>query len=351
MADISLNDPHWRFAIASHIHWVCREAVEDALPELADDFPGKLPWHISARLAGGTLMIHWSETESNRTNVAGDFDDATYSDLVNAIGELRGFEQLFVAPTLAHCFSWRSLLLVLDGSTSVIRTEDIDDYLLPWLNGPALERAEDLNRRRVERALPSPPRYDLDAIRNACWVLESEVAGVQGTAFALEGVGFVTCAHVAADRAGRPHVDLVAFRTDEPATRIRTVGVVASVALDLATFRLDGGSASPLSRANGEELPLLSHIAVCGFPNHRPGDTCTLSPGVVTAHRMKSGVRRLLTNAGIVTGMSGGPAVGADGTVIGICANGADYVQDAREVEDQAIIPIAALDLLEQRQV
>ncbi len=48
-----------------------------------------------------------------------------------------------------------------------------------------------------------------------------------------------------------------------------------------------------------------------------------------------------------VAGMSGGPAVGRGGEVVGVCANGAEYIQDARDTEDQSIIPIGALKLLD----
>lgn len=90
----------------------------------------------------------------------------------------------------------------------------------------------------------------------------------------------------------------------------------------------------------------MDHVAVCGFPNFRLGDSGVLSPGIVVGTRMKSGVQRLLTNAGIVAGMSGGPAIGADNHVIGICVTGSDNFQTARDTEDQSIIPVEALDLL-----
>ena len=60
----------------------------------------------------------------------------------------------------------------------------------------------------------------------------------------------------------------------------------------------------------------------------------------------RGAVRRLLTNAGIVAGMSGGPAVSSGREVIGVCANGAPYMQETRDTEDQAIIPIAAVEML-----
>jgi hypothetical protein len=54
----------------------------------------------------------------------------------------------------------------------------------------------------------------------------------------------------------------------------------------------------------------------------------------------------MFINAGIVEGMSGGPAVGPDNTVVGVLVTGAPWMQETRSIEDQAIIPIAALDLI-----
>ncbi len=299
MTSIDLRNPDWRFAIANYIHTTCGASVDAAVLELAQDLPGRLPWRIEARIHAGVLVVAWTETAANRIDVAGDFDEERFQKVWSAIGTARSYSELSI------------------------------------------------NRRRVERALPAPPRYDLDAIRNACWVVESPSAMAQGTAFQLDGVGFVTCAHVVLDGEGRRHPDLITYRTDRPTEKLTISDVAASIPLDLAILQVPAEKGGGLTMSEVEDVPLNAHIAVCGFPNHRPGDTCSLSPGVVTAHRMKSGVRRLLTNAGIVAGMSGGPAVGRGGEVVGVCANGAEYIQDARNTEDQSIIPIGALKLLD----
>jgi Trypsin-like peptidase domain len=349
MAILEVTGDNWRFALASHIHTVCRAAVDQSLPELAHDLPGRLPWDIKARIAEGMVFAVWSETLANRMNIGGDFADDVFSTLVHEAADAGPYAELKGRPALAPFFSKQSFLLVLKIVDNGIETDLVDEQVIAWMNDLPLEHAEDVNRRRVERALPDPPRYDLVAIAEACWVIESDAAGVQGTAFVLDGVGFVTCAHVVLDDRGRPHADLILYRSGSPGDRHLVLNVAASAALDLAVVSCDLNPGHGLSRSSIDDVPLHAHVAVCGFPNHRPGDTCSLSPGVVTAHRMRSGVRRILTNAGIVTGMSGGPALGRDNTVIGVCANGADYIQNAREVEDQSIVPIQAMELFNWR--
>lgn len=347
MTSIDLRSPHWRFAVANYIHTTCGASVDAAVPELAQDLPGRLPWRIEARIHAGVLVVAWTETTANRIDVAGEFDEGRFQKVWSAISTARSYSELSVVPELQPEFSWRSLLLVVDPICDGVPLEHLDASLMAWLNDRPLAHAEEINRRRVERALPAPPRYDLDAIRNACWVVESPSAMAQGTAFQLDGVGFVTCAHVVLDGEGRRHPDLITYRTDRPTEKLTIRDIAASAPLDLAVFQVPAEKGGGLTMSEVEDVPLNAHIAVCGFPNHRPGDTCSLSPGVVTAHRMKSGVRRLLTNAGIVAGMSGGPAVGRGGEVVGVCANGAEYIQDARDTEDQSIIPIGALKLLD----
>lgn len=63
----------------------------------------------------------------------------------------------------------------------------------------------------------------------------------------------------------------------------------------------------------------------------------------------KSGIQRMLTNARIVGGMSGGPVVGPMNTVIGVCVTGADRFESAEDTEDHGVIPIDAIDLLSPR--
>jgi V8-like Glu-specific endopeptidase len=61
---------------------------------------------------------------------------------------------------------------------------------------------------------------------------------------------------------------------------------------------------------------------------------------------MVSGIRRILTNAPIVAGTSGGPVLDKDNRVIGVAVTGAEIMEKAQETEDHGIIPIDALKFL-----
>lgn len=90
---------------------------------------------------------------------------------------------------------------------------DVHSHLIDWLNHLVIPEILRRNKQRVLRAIPSPPKFDLEGISKSIWVLESDEYLVQGTAFELSGVGLVTCQHVL-----RP--DTRAFRPDKHNTKL-----------------------------------------------------------------------------------------------------------------------------------
>ena len=243
---------------------------------------------------------------------------------------------------LASSFDWNKFFVAIDVEKDVIDWHLVAEDLKNWALKYPLARALQINEKRARMALPVPPLYSLTSVQAAMWVLECKESCQQGTAFDLAGYGTVTNAHVVAGT-----TSLKAFRAERPTEKLPVTIEKQNSVLDLAIVTIgSGGRYVPLQRAVAETKQM-DHVAVCGFPNFRLGDSGVLSPGLVVGTRMKSGVRRLLTNAGIVAGMSGGPAIGANNQVIGICVTGADNFQDTRETEDQSIIPVEALGLLE----
>jgi hypothetical protein len=340
----------WGFHLGSWARKMIVEAVDDSLPELKHDLPGRTPWRVRADHDAAVLVLVWEAGTPSSVNTFGKLEDGEFATIKTAAGGKRSYEELRAQPDLAPYYSQDSFLWVGAIHGGKVHLAELQQQLMDWLNDEPLAAAERLNAERVRRALPEPPRYAVEAITKACWVLESQSACAQGTAFKLEGYGFVTCEHVIHDDAGVLFADIELFHSSNPSARFAVREVVANDALDLAIFQADTPDLGALQANLDANLALQSHVAVCGFPNYRLGDTCTLSPGVVVAHRMaRGGVRRYLTNAGIVAGMSGGPALACGDEVIGVCVTGAPWMQATRETEDQAIVPISALDLLMPR--
>lgn len=215
---------------------------------------------------------------------------------------------------------------------------DICAQLLSWLNEDALPNVLSLNAIRVQRAVPKPPSYDIGFLSQALWVLECEHSCTQGTAFALSGVGLVTCNHVLGSQT-------VAFRYDNPSKKYPIKLLAHNKVVDLAIIGIDAELPGALEQGDPSLVQQMDHILVLGHPNYRIGDSPISTSGLVAGFRPISGIRRLLTNAAIVAGCSGGPVFDRDQRVIGVAVTGADNFAQVRETEDIAIIPVDALKL------
>jgi hypothetical protein len=217
---------------------------------------------------------------------------------------------------------------------------DIHLHVLSWLMFVAAPMVVEKNRARVLRAIPPPPNYDIGVVSKALWVLECEETCRQGTAFDLAGVGIVTCEHVLGTATK-------AFRYDRPQAKFNVHALTCHKVIDLAVLAINGPSGPGLVRGDASLAKQMDHILVAGHPNHQIGDSPIVVPGLVVGFRMKSGIRRILTNAAIVAGSSGGPVVDRDNRVIGVAVTGAKSFDKTGETENLGIVPIDALDLLQ----
>jgi hypothetical protein len=211
-------------------------------------------------------------------------------------------------------------------------------FLVSWLTAHVVPNALEINRQRVLRAVPSPPAYNLAAIYEAIWVLECESNSSQGSAFFLEGVGLVTCDHCLGP-------ETMAFRFDDPGRKFAIKVMKRHAIIDLAVLGIETTSGR-LAKGNPSSMNAMDHLLVVGHPNYRIGDSPMSVPGLIVGFRTKSGIRRIITNAPIVAGASGGPVLNAFGDVIGIAVTGSDKFATSAETEDQSIIPSDAIDLL-----
>ena len=324
--------------------WV-RDFAEQEMPDLADLVPffhgiwtvegyvadRWIAFRLISRAAGGNIVVlpfKTSDLQRIKSIVAAS-SFRTYEELNGLLGdEWYGFRRFsYVGPQA-------------DGSVSL---EHLREHVSEWLRQIVSPRVLSLNNDRVLRVLPKPPTFDLAAVGNSLWVLESELEPnfKQGTAFALAGAGLVTCDHVLDEGTH-------AFRPNQPLTR-RTVTVVARNAdIDLAIVQIGDDLGKGLERGTADQLKEWDHVAVAGFPNFHVGDTCMFTPGLVIGFRPVRGIRRLLTNAPIVAGNSGGPVLGRETKVVGVAVTGADIREKAPDTENHGIIPIDALGFLGQ---
>jgi S1-C subfamily serine protease len=314
--------------------------IEGQMPDIRDDFPDYRNWTCEQFTAGNVLLVKF-ECKSGGIPCSGNVDDDTANKILLAAGPAREYCELRQIPELQTYFSRESFVFIVTLANGGFDWEIAVKFIVEWINDVAVAHALSLNQQRVSRAIPTPPQYSQQLIFQALWVLEYEETGSQGSAFWLADLGLVTCEHVVSGA-----TELSAFHPTAPRNKRKARIVKANAAVDLAILQLaDADTKGSLSRFAGQ-CGIHDHALVCGFPNYRLGDQGIFSPGVIIGTRQQSGIRRLLTNAPIVRGMSGGPVVGRDNNVIGICVTGADRLASADETEDKSIVPIDAIDQL-----
>lgn len=329
--------PNLAFAIMGEMAKMTTEQV----PEFKPDLPSFTICNFEIGV-DDAICIAKVEFKESGIPAGGTMQAADFAQLKATIGGKRRYGELSSIPQFVDFFDWNKFVIAVDVENEAIDWHLVVEDLVSWANAVPLPRAQNINQKRVRMALPSPPKYSLASVQAAMWVLECEESCQQGTAFDLVGYGTITNAHVV-----NGTTNLQAFRADKPTEKFAVTVEKQNHIVDLAIIKIGGRqSGSPLHIADSETKQM-DHVAVCGFPNFRLGDSGVLSPGIVVGTRMQSGVQRLLTNAGIVAGMSGGPVIGANNQVVGVCVTGADNFSDTRDTEDQSIIPIEALNLLE----
>jgi Trypsin-like peptidase domain len=331
-----IQEKHIGFGIGN----LAAHLIEEQLPELRGDFPNHHNWTCKQSVCGNVLLVTY-ECKATGIPVSGNIGADVANEILSVVHHARTYRELCSITELAKYFSREKLLFIVDLNNGGFDWALAHQFVVDWLNDTAVPHALKLNEKRILRAIPAPPQYSIKDISNALWILECPDTASQGSGFAVKGVGIVTCEHVISGSKAIRAFQASSFRTPfEP--RI----VKASRAIDLAVLEFpQSGMDQGLLRFEGQ-MQLSDHALVCGFPNYRYGDEGLFSPGVIIGTRQQSGIRRLLTNAPIVRGMSGGPAIGLDNKVVGICVTGADRIASADDTEDKSIIPIDALELL-----
>ncbi|MEX0753459.1 MAG: serine protease [Xanthobacteraceae bacterium] len=314
--------------------------VEQRLPDIRGDFPNYRIWDCEQLVIGNALIVKF-ECKPAQIPSVGLLAREAANEILSAAGRSRAYSELLRVTALQKYFSREKFIFIVDLKDGGFEWDIAGRFIAQWIDDKAVSYALSLNQMRISRAIPTPPQYSQQEIFQALWILECEDSMSQGSAFSLDSVGLVTCEHVISETKA-----LRVFHASTPQTKFGVKIIKAHKILDIAVLDFpEMRSRGSLSKFNGQ-CNLHDHSLVCGFPNYRQGDQGVFSPGVIIGTRQQSGIRRLLTNAPIVRGMSGGPAIGRNNKVIGVCVTGADRLATADDTEDKSIIPIDALALL-----
>ena len=158
----------------------------------------------------------------------------------------------------------------------------------------------------------------------------------QGTAFSLVGIpGVISCWHVLTNGY---HIQ----RSDKRPGFFPLRLIRGDSNLDLAILRTDAprGFEFPI----GDDMSVRSgdKLKVIGFPNWTPGQTPHIQTVTVSGRTQRFGTSRIVVSESLVAGMSGGPALNANGEIVGVVLTGIHGSRGGRDVGNQ-IQPISAL--------
>ncbi|MFE8064733.1 reverse transcriptase domain-containing protein [Priestia aryabhattai] len=171
----------------------------------------------------------------------------------------------------------------------------------------------------------------------------------QGTGFFLQGVGFVTNAHVVKKFNGIEFNAIYINRSRYDQTKIAASILTMDEERDLAILKIDGfesniGFSYSTNYYGGQPITLL------GYPNHGGTDSLYTENGEIKQYRPhympnkydektgKLGVHqeRIVISPRIVTGNSGGPVVNSQNQVIGVATKGFNEISPGSKDEPTA---------------
>lgn len=150
----------------------------------------------------------------------------------------------------------------------------------------------------------------------AIWVIEHD-GDSQGTAFFLDGVGIVTCAHCLGEN---PFIYHPSDHTKRFKLKVRAEDKHRDLAILYVPVELE--NVVPLSAYKGVALANGADVSLWGYPNHFAATPIRMERGKLIRSFVKSAVSYLEISPKIIGGNSGGPVLNDGYQVIGIAAVG-----------------------------
>jgi S1-C subfamily serine protease len=154
-----------------------------------------------------------------------------------------------------------------------------------------------------------------EVLEKAVWLLRKDDGDVQGTGFAVSGLGILTAAHVLTPttKAALPFggIKPAAIKEIRKEDHVDVARIIADVRM---TVQLKVGTAV--------NLKIGDDVRVLGFPLYRNGDSVHVQHGRITGFSMWHKVPHYIVDCAIVHGNSGGPVLNAQNEVIGIAVKG-----------------------------
>lgn len=190
-----------------------------------------------------------------------------------------------------------------------------------------------------------PSETWINEVKTALFVIDvckpAERPGVpkmeQGTGFLLKGVGLVTCAHVIEGRIGKLEV----YQGSNPSKMYDVDVLIEDSDTDIAVLTISGFTGPQLLQGDDGIVREDTEVILAGYPEFACGHSGTTRRGRVVGTNLHFGKKRILIDAVIISGNSGGPVLNNERRVIGIAAKG--------NGGQNSVIPISTIKEIKHR--
>ena len=173
----------------------------------------------------------------------------------------------------------------------------------------------------------------------------------QGTAFLMQGIGFVTCYHCIYDANDNVRENLRAFYTHTTSDNDKfKISVIKSdKTLDIAIIKIEGldidYTKNGFIKGDASKITYRHKLEMVGFPDYFPGQSPDIKNFVVTKKIRKHGIDMICVDKPIIKGHSGGPVFNYKNEIIGVATRGS-AAQHANDTSNFLVTAINAIEYL-----
>lgn len=189
-----------------------------------------------------------------------------------------------------------------------------------------------------------PENYQ-EVIKDNLWILENDEQTIQGTAFLLKNIGFVTCYHCVYDNNDRLISNLKIFQNPKESYDIEILK--SNKHVDIAIFEIKNINVdyknNGFSIGNSEKLNVGSKLVLAGYPERGGEYNPDIREMKVTRTKPISLVEHICVDTPIIKGQSGSPVFNKRNEVVGIATRGSSY-QDSDKTTNNAFITIKMVE-------
>lgn len=191
-----------------------------------------------------------------------------------------------------------------------------------------------------------PENYQ-EVIKDNLWIIEDAEQTVQGTAFLLKDIGFITCHHCVFNGKNKPINNLKIFQN---ATKAYDIEIIKSDKhVDIAIFKIKNKNIDYTHKgftiSKNLNLPTGTKLVLAGYPERGGEFEPDIREMKVTRTKNIHLIKHICVDTPIIKGHSGGPIFNNRNEVVGIARCGSSY-ENSDKTTNNAFITIDMINMI-----